>query len=235
MILNFILPIALASGVRHLEVKRDEVVDVKTAVGIATIIQVPDQPTSVVLGDSGAFSVEYLNQAVTIKPLRMNAASNLYIHTDFDRFTVKLVSAPPSQADYVVYIKTAAVRPPAFAGPAHQKIDWRSIHLSQVTTLGAAKLTRVGSSKDRFFIEVVITPSITQKLDPGVFWLVQEKRTIPIEELLLPSLALEKSKPFLMTVSFRKSAAIAGKPLNLEVRSQRTSTLTVPSEVLWRK
>jgi hypothetical protein len=48
--------------------------------------------------------VEYLDQAITIKPLSHGSKSNLYIYTDWKRFNVELVSGAESVADYVVYL-----------------------------------------------------------------------------------------------------------------------------------
>jgi type IV secretory pathway VirB9-like protein len=69
--------------VRRVQVQSDQIVTIKTAIGIATIIQVPDRPNSIVVGDLSAFKVEYLDQAITIKPLHSGARSNLYVYTDY--------------------------------------------------------------------------------------------------------------------------------------------------------
>ena len=99
----------LQAKVRHVNLKPDEITTVKTAPGLATIIQVPDTPTRLVIGNKSAFKVEYLDKAVTIKPLRSLAGTNLYIYTDHHRYNVKLVSTKKTLADYVVYLKP---RPP---------------------------------------------------------------------------------------------------------------------------
>ena len=91
--------------VRRVQVQNDQIVQVKTAIGIATIIQVPDRPNSIVVGDQSAFKVEYLDQAITIKPIQSGAKSNLYIYTDYRRFNVQLVSGAQVAADYVVYLE----------------------------------------------------------------------------------------------------------------------------------
>ena len=90
--------------VRRVEVEKDQIVKIKTAIGIATIIQVPDRPNSVVVGDSNSFKVEYLDQAITIKPVARGARSNLYIYTDWRRFNVELITGNDATADYVVYL-----------------------------------------------------------------------------------------------------------------------------------
>ncbi len=83
----FLLVLSLSPSawakVRKVEVTKDQVVTVRTVIGIATIIQVPDKPNSIVVGDLAGFKVEYLDQAITIKPLDGRARSNLYIYTDF--------------------------------------------------------------------------------------------------------------------------------------------------------
>ena len=89
--------------VRHVAVQKDQIITVRTAIGIATIIQVPDRPNSVVVGDQNAFKVEYLDQAITIKPLHGGAKSNLYVYTDWRRYNVQLITGAESSADYVVY------------------------------------------------------------------------------------------------------------------------------------
>ena len=43
--------------VRHISVANDQIITVKTAIGIATIIQVPDRPNSIVVGDQESFKV----------------------------------------------------------------------------------------------------------------------------------------------------------------------------------
>ena len=90
------------AGVRYIPTKKDQIITVKTSLGIATIIQVPDRPTSVVIGDQSAFKVEYLDTAITIKPLITNARTNLYIYTDWQRYNVKLIPTKKTQADYVL-------------------------------------------------------------------------------------------------------------------------------------
>lgn len=96
--------------VRHVECLIDQIVTVRTALGIATIIQVPDRPNSVVVGDQDKFKVEYLDQAITIKPLQGGAKSNLYIYTDYRRYNVQLATGSESAVDYVVYLENQKLK-----------------------------------------------------------------------------------------------------------------------------
>ena len=111
-ILFLLLPAsAMADRVRHVECRTDQIVTIRTAMGIATIIQVPDRPNSVVVGDQDKFKVEYLDQAITIKPLQPGAKSNLYVYTDYRRFNVQLITGPEVSADYVVYLENLKLQP----------------------------------------------------------------------------------------------------------------------------
>ena len=49
--------------------------------------------------------MEYLDKAITIKPLRALVGTNLYIYTDHNRYNVRFVSTQKHLADYVVYLK----------------------------------------------------------------------------------------------------------------------------------
>lgn len=98
-----------AERIRRVVLAKDQIAKVQTAIGVATIIQVPDQPTSLVVGNQEGFKVEFLDTAITVKPLSANAKSNLYIYTDYRRFDVQLFTAQESTADYVVYLEEKKV------------------------------------------------------------------------------------------------------------------------------
>ena len=112
LILLLLIPVSAFAKdrVRHIECKNDQIVTVHAAMGIATIIQVPDHPNSVVVGDQDKFKVEYLDQAITIKPLRAGSKSNLYVYTDYQRFNVQLLTGADPIADYVVYLENVKPR-----------------------------------------------------------------------------------------------------------------------------
>lgn len=103
---------AAHAKVRHVEVKKDQIISVETRLGIATLIQLPERPSSVVIGDQGSFKVEYLDKAVTVKPLFVGARTNLYVYTDFHRFNIELVPSRGKSPDYLVYLKPINPKPP---------------------------------------------------------------------------------------------------------------------------
>lgn len=227
-------PLSLsANPARKIVVHKDEVITVKTAVGIASIIQVPDQPTSVVLGDSAAFKVEYLNQAITIKPLHGHATSNLYIHTDFDRYSVKLVTGAQASADYVVYLKPFEVPRPK-SEVLNKNLLWRNVGARKKSSFGSAEFSRVAKTSTSIFLEIQLMPNRDTQLDPGSFWLLQGKTSRPIQDLLLSSLEAKKNQPVTATLVVRKSDLKAGESAVVDVRLKESMSFTLSKELLWK-
>lgn len=97
---------ATARSVRVVNSKPDQVIDVKTALGYSTIIEFPSKPISAVLGDQDAFKLEFVQNAITLKPLISRAKSNLFVFTEYERFNCTIMTSSPSDVDYIVKIQS---------------------------------------------------------------------------------------------------------------------------------
>jgi hypothetical protein len=226
--LLFLTAHADSSRVRKIEVKNDQIVTIRTAIGVATIIQVPDRPTSLVVGDSEAFKIEYLDQAITIKPLRSNAKSNLYIYTDWKRFNVQLVTGPEAAADYVVYL--AVPRQPE----PKDVIAWREVNLnSRLDDLGLS-IRRLGRLNSEYvFIEFTLSGKKTE-VDPKWFWIMQKGTSKPIHRLLLSTLSLNQEAPIEGLLQVRLKDLSRSDGIALEIKRKKSLALKIPKEILWR-
>lgn len=218
-----------ATRVRKVEVKTDQIVTVRTAIGVATIIQVPDRPTSLVVGDSESFKIEYLDQAITIKPLRQNAKSNLYIYTDWKRFNVQLVTGQEGVADYVVYLSV-----PNKAPPSPDPIKWAEASLESKAEDLTLTLKRVGRLKQEYlFLEFTLSGK-KMEVDPAWFWLTQNGKSKPVHRLLLNKVSLNQDAPVEGLLQIRLKDINLTQVLNLEIRRKKSLVLKIPKEVLWR-
>jgi len=224
---------AAATKVRRVVVSQDQIAIVRTAMGIATIIQVPDRPNSLVVGDTDAFKVEYLEQAITIKPLRTNARSNLYIYTDYRRFNVQLVTGIEAAADYVVYLdipkekeRLKETKPTLF---------WTGFQSKLKNESTSVQVTRLGRTKDGVLIlELKISGSRREDIDPKWFWLIQDGKTKPIHRLILSNLQIDSKNSIEGTIQILKSDIVETSPLRLELRRKQTSFLTIPAVKTWK-
>jgi hypothetical protein len=105
LLLAVLATTAVAKPTRTVELSETDIGQVNASVGYSTIIQFDARPTSAVLGDQDAFKVEYVGNSLTIKPLIPGARTNLFVFTDYERFSFRLVTGASSQVDYVVAVK----------------------------------------------------------------------------------------------------------------------------------
>jgi hypothetical protein len=215
--------------VRKLHLKRDDIAVVRTSVGIATLIQVPDRPSSVVLGDTNAFKVEYLENAITIKPLSHSSKSNLYIYTDARRFNVSLVTVTQPQADYIVYLDAEPLKP----DPSRER--WRSFKVEKSAGRLTVTCSRVGVSGEFLLLDFQIRSSETMAISPDWFWLTQNRKTVPIQGLNLSDVKLAKNTAIQAYASVHRREVKAGKPILFEVRAPSPITIELPEVSSWMK
>lgn len=221
---------SLAFGrVRTVEVVGDQVVTVRTSIGIATIIQVPDRPNSVVVGDQDSFKVEYLEQAITIKPLSPGAKSNLYVYTDWKRYNIELVSGPQVSADYVVYLEL-----PIKKQKLDSPISWRKFQNSLKNESVSMMVKRIGTFRDDLLlVEFTLTSQEKININPEWFWITQKDAGRPIHNLVLSGLEVGPKKSIngllqLRTIEFDNDS------FRLELRRKKTSYLTLPGKASWK-
>ncbi len=215
--------------VRKIELQRDQIVTVKTAVGIATIIQVPERPNSIVVGDQAGFKVEYLDQAITIKPLHGGARSNLYIYTDYRRFNVQLVTTGESLADYVVYLENPKEKIKS------SPIAWMKYRNHLKVDRLTLETKRLAKTKDGvLLIEFEVSSAIKEKFKPEWIWLTQSGVTRPIHSLVISSQELGPQRPVQGMMQILGSDASETEPMRIELRRKKSSYLTLPKVNAWK-
>lgn len=217
------------SRVRKVYAEKDQIVNVRTAIGVATIIQVPDKPNSVIVGDMNAFKVEYLDTAITIKPLSSRAKSNLYIYTDYRRFNVQLVTGAEASADYVVYLEnqkpTTPVKRPR---DRPSSVRWKDLSRTLTNETMSVTTSQIGKGPGGvLFIDFTLKSSKSEKIDPASFWVTQESTTRTIHGLILSSLSITSKAPVRGTIEILRSDLIENKSLRFELRRRKTSFLTI--------
>ena len=217
--------------VRHIECHTDQIVTVRTALGIATIIQVPDRPNSVVVGDQDKFKVEYLDQAITIKPLQAGAKSNLYVYTDYQRYNVQLVTGAEASSDYVVYLENVKQKPKEKSTP----LRWTPFIRSFTNDEIVFETKRLGrASEGVLLIEFQFRALRKTVIKPDWIWLVQEHSARPIQNLFLADLELGAGVNTQGVIQLLWRDIDPTKPLRIELRRKKTSFLTLPKVNQWR-
>lgn len=213
------------ANIKNMTPKNDDIIEIKTALGIATIIQIPDSVQSAVMGDQSAYRIEYVDQAVTIKPLRGGARTNLYLFTKERRYNLRLTVVPQNLAYYIVYIKKQDVG-----------VGTRWVLNGKVASGDnfIFKLLRTGKTQDGFFLlDIEMKSKKSQRLDPGDFWIWQGRESKPMQSLFISRTELKKDQLVFLGISIRR-AELKNQPLILELKtSPKPLRIEVPKEVLW--
>lgn len=218
--------------VRRVPVIGDQIVTVHTAMGIATIIQVPDRPNSVVVGDQDSFKVEYLDQAITIKPLSGGAKSNLYVYTDWRRYNVQLISGSEASADYVVYLENPKEELKTVKG---SNITWTHFRNSLKNENFVLEVNRVGRAQNGvLLIEFLVKGTSREKMKPEWVWLTQNGNARPIQNLFLSALEVLPSNPVNGVIQLQRDDLDSTIPIQLEVRRKKISFLTIKKIEAWK-
>ncbi len=222
--------------VRRVVVQGDQIVTVRTAIGIATIIQVPDKPNSVVVGDQNSFKVEYLDQAITIKPLASDAKSNLYIYTDWRRFNVELISGVAFSADYVVYIEASRERPQMKKSINASGVKWtefkNNLHNDYITL----NVKRVGRTNDgTLLIEFAVSSARKEPFNPEWIWISQRGITRPIHNLFMSALEVTPQRTLLGVIQLQEFDLNINESIRLELRRNQITYLTINRISAWKQ
>lgn len=215
--------------IRKVAVKEDGILTVKTALGIATIIQLPETIQSAIIGDQSGFKIEYLDRAVTIKPLRWAAKTNLYLVTEKRRYNIRLQALSQDIADYIVYVRSPDVSTPT--------TKWIGVRKSSVENELRLTIERVGRTHGGFLlIDAVLnsTGSLPISVKPTEIWIKQNGSTRIINSLFLSALKFDKKIPLRIGISLAKSDLISGKPLVLEIHGKKTISVSISESALWR-
>lgn len=227
-VVQFLGTVAVAQ-IRKISAKEDDILTVKAALGIATIIQLPDTIQSAIIGDQSGFKIEYLDKAVTIKPLRWGAKTNLYLVTEKRRFNVRLLTGSQEIADYIVYIRN----PDA----PKSLVKWNTFGKSVALNELILSVERVGISSGGFILlDVKLANTSTQdfSVKPSDIWIKQGGSSKTINSLFVSDLQLTKKVPVRIGISLAKSDLVSGKPVVLEIKGMKFISISIPEGVLWK-
>lgn len=212
----------LSGSVRFIEATPESVSRVQTALGYSTVVEFQSKPTQAVLGDQDAFKLEYIGNSVTLKPLLPGAKSNLFIFTDFGRFTFLISTGNAAHADFLVRVRFKTVDPERKSRPRglRRRISVGRKSSAQGFALAVHDFDISLESRNprdasllRFEVSTAERPYAFQ---PASFGLQMGKRFIPIEQIYLDRLDLSpKSPPVQGTIAVLNQDWNRSEPLYL--------------------
>jgi len=104
LILNLGVDKVWSYPVRKLYLQDSSIGVIRVSPGYSTLIELPQKPKKVIVGNQNHFQVEFTGNRVAIKPLSNIGKTNLFILTNDDRFNFTLIITEPARVDYVVKV-----------------------------------------------------------------------------------------------------------------------------------
>jgi hypothetical protein len=215
-----------AAHIRTVNLKSDQILTVHTALGIATIVETPTPIQGAVIGDQSAFKIEYLDHAVTIKPLRAHARTNLYLQTADERFDFTLETRDQQSADYVVYVKSKN----------RTVTKWRSVRrkVSEKSfTLTCRRIAELPHAQ--ILLDMELASKVKDKIRPDSVWVYQGTESKTINNLFISKLEVSNGHPTMIGISLSRADFDQILPIRVAIHlSNSRIELDLPKAVLWK-
>ena len=98
----FLISISMGSEIKEINSEIKKINPIYVKVGRSTVIQFEKRPVKAVVGNQNYYSIEFVNNDVTIQPLA-NIPTNLFIYTETETYGFDLL--PRSPPDQLVVVK----------------------------------------------------------------------------------------------------------------------------------
>jgi hypothetical protein len=216
---------------RTLTLTESDVAPVRTAIGYTTMLNFDARPSSVILGDQDAFKVEYVGNGLAIKPVVAHAKTNLFVFTDYDRFSFRLTAGPTAEADYMIRVKNKRSESYSTGGSGEESAKPQSSALierriNRKTACAGFQLAVESiawpKSQSTYLITLRVTlvrPGVKSEdlpFEPGDFEVSQGSKSLAIENLYLQRLIFSKqTRSIRGTIVIRQTEIERGKPITL--------------------
>ena len=101
-LISFWAKFAESSEARTLKLNDKKIGKIFVSFGKSTILSFPAKPSKVVLGNKGAFTLDYIDSDLAIAALRPNSTSNLFVYVQGRRFAFDLISRTQTPDEIVI-------------------------------------------------------------------------------------------------------------------------------------
>ncbi|HLB59835.1 MAG TPA: TrbG/VirB9 family P-type conjugative transfer protein [Bdellovibrionota bacterium] len=170
---------------------------IHTSVGYTSLIELPDRPRNVVIGDQDAFKVEFLGNTLAVKPLMSGVRTNLFIFTESDRFNCTLVSGSTSQVDYIVRLESNTPEVVRL-----NLLKTNGLYSVQLFDLKRGRRTAINTLR----FKIINDTDSKILLDPYQINILLKNRPLPIESIFLESKSVKPHQAIEGNIVFKNES-----------------------------
>lgn len=184
---------SFAKSVKTLSVDESEVAQVRVSLGYSTLLQFDSRPVQAIVGDQDSFKVEYVGNSIAIKPLMSGVSTNLFVITEYGKFNFRISSGRGFEPDYILKIK----RKSSAVTDASSGIMTKSVGTSR--TVGGITLRLISVASAKVNAPMIYSFELYSKdkrinFQPGDFEILQSGRSLPIENIYIERLSIDKGQ-----------------------------------------
>ncbi len=184
---------SFAKGVKTISVDESEVAQVRVSLGYSTLLQFDSRPVQAIVGDQDSFKVEYVGNSIAIKSLMSGVSTNLFVITEYGKFNFRISSGRGFEPDYILKIKRKSSAVP----DASSGIITKPVGTSR--TFGGITLRLISVASAKMNAPMIYSFELSSKdkkinFQPGDFEVLQSGRSLPIENIYIERLSLDKGQ-----------------------------------------
>ncbi len=182
-----------AKNIKTLSIDEGDITHVRVSLGYSTLLQFDSRPVQAIVGDQDSFKVEYVGNSIAIKPLMSGVTTNLFVMTEYGKFNFKISSGRGFEPDYILKVNRKS---PPNSGQS-SGIASTFVGTSRTIDGVTLRLVSVASARNNSpMIYSFVLSSGGKKINfqPGDFEILQSGRSLPIENIYLEGLSLEKGQ-----------------------------------------
>jgi hypothetical protein len=189
---------------------------VKVGIGFSTLLQFDTRPSQAIVGDQDSFKIEYVGNAIAIKPLISGVSTNLFVVTDVGKFNFRISAMRGFEPDYVLRIKRKSDEPSRNPTALRTKITNTQVTKNGLT-LHLNSVASAQSNSVLIYSFRVATKDRRLRFDAGDFEIVQISRSLSIESIYLDRVLLSPGNSLNGMILIRRSELKRGQQTWLRV------------------
>lgn len=208
---------SFAKSVKTISVDESEVAQVRVSLGYSTLLQFDSRPVQAIVGDQDSFKVEYVGNSIAIKPLMSGVSTNLFVITEYGKFNFRISSGRGFEPDYILKIKRKSSAVP----DASSGIITKPVGTSR--TAGGITLRLISVASAKMNSPMIYSFELSSKdkrinFQPGDFGILQSGRSLPIENIYIERLSLDKGQKLFGMVHVKREHLRRGYKSTLQFK-----------------
>lgn len=209
--------ISLATNIKTISIDESDVAGVRVSMGYSTLLQFDSRPVQAIVGDQDSFKVEYVSNSIALKPMISGVSTNLFVITENGKFNFRISSGRGFEPDYILRIKRKSSTTPDNSSGIITKSVYSSRTVEGIT-LRLISIARAKTNSAMIYSFELSSKNKKINFQPGDFAILQAGRSLPIENIYIERLSLEKGQRLFGMIHVKREHLRRGNKSTLQFK-----------------